>query len=157
MANSYELIRYKQQLMSMFINNELLVELIDNTDIETAEDLINNNIFNYVRVPQTPEEAKTFICMKIDVPEVYSRNFLFKKLTITIYVITHEDLMHTKYGATRIDLMGAEVDKLLNGYSGIGKAELELISNVENTVGTKHRCRILTFKASDINNGLCGD
>ena len=108
--------RYKQQIISLLIHNEELVELINNTEIETPEDLIGKNIFGYIRIPQAPEEAKTYVALKIDVPEVYLSNSLFKKIIITIYVITHEDLMPTELGGSRIDLMGEEVEKILNKY-----------------------------------------
>lgn len=155
MANSREIIRYKQQIASLLINNEKIVKLINQSDINTPEDLIHKNIYDFIRVPEVPEEQKTYICYKVDIPEVYTVNFLFKKLVITIYVITHQGLMITDEGGTRIDLLGAELDEMLNGYKGIGQSPLDLISNVEESVGDKHRCRVLTFMASDINNKPC--
>lgn len=153
---SEAIIRYKQQIISLFIHNEALVELINNTEVSTPEELIGQNIFGYIRVPQVPEEAKTYIALKIDVPEVYLSNSLFKKIIITVYAITHEDLMHTELGGSRIDLMGEEIERILNKYKGMGKSDLELISNIEDNVGTKHRCRILRFVAQDVNIVNCG-
>ena len=50
MANSFEIIRYKQQIMSMFINNDEIIRLIDAKDFENTEDLINENIFYFLRI-----------------------------------------------------------------------------------------------------------
>ena len=155
MANSSEIIRYKQQLTSLVINNEAIVKLINEQDIDNPEDLIYHNVYDFVRIPETIDEERTYICFKVDVPEVYRSSFLFKQLIITVYVISHQKQMITEYGGTRIDLIGALIDKMLNGRRDIGKKKLELISNIEDGVGSKHRCRILKFKAEDIDNGKC--
>ena len=87
MGNSYEITRYKQQIMSLFINNEDIVRLIDNKEIENTEDLINENIYYYLRVPDPPEEEKTYICIEVDIPDAQSTyNKLMRELVITIYI-----------------------------------------------------------------------
>lgn len=155
MANSQEIVRYKQQLTSLIINNEAIVKLINEPEITNPEDLIYHNIYDFVRVPETIDEEKTYICIKVDVPQVYRSSFLFKQLIISIYIISHQKQMITEYGGTRIDLISALLDKMLNGRKDIGKKKLELISNIEDSVGSKHRCRIMKFKAEDINNSKC--
>ena len=159
MANSFEIIRYKQQLMSLFINNERIVELIDSKEVQDEDDiesLIRTHIFDYIRIPSSPDEAKTYIAMEIDIPKIYtSESYLFKKLIITIHIITHEELMPTIYDGTRIDLISAEIDKMLNGYEGIGKKPLDLINNISGSISVKHRERIMQFVAEDMNKSLC--
>lgn len=155
MANSQEIIRYKQQLTSLIINNAAVVKLINEPEITNPEDLIYHNIYDFVRIPETIDEEKTYICIKVDVPQVYRSSFLFKQLIISIYIISHQKQMITEYGGTRIDLISALLDKMLNGRRDIGKKKLELISNIEDSVGSKHRCRIMKFKAEDINNSKC--
>jgi hypothetical protein len=158
MANSFEIIKYKQQIGSMLINCPEIVELINNKDIEEPEELIGENIFNFIRYPKAPEEEITFIAFEVDVPKVYSnRNYLFKQLTITFYIVSHERLMPTDdvSGGVRNDLIAAYIDKLFNGYDKIGKSPLQLISNVAQAISEKHRCRIMTFVADDLNNSRC--
>lgn len=155
MANSQEIIRYKQQLTSLIINNAAVVKLINEPEITNPEDLIYHNIYDFVRIPETIDEEKTYICIKVDVPQVYRSSFLFKQLIISIYIISHQKQMITEYGGTRIDLISALLDKMLNGRRDIGKKKLELISNIEDSIGSKHRCRIMKFKAEDINNSKC--
>lgn len=158
MANSFEIIRYKQQIMSLLVNNDYVVELIDNTDIEEPEDLIGNNLFNYIRIPQSIEEAETYIAFEIDVPKINDSNKeWFKQLVITFYIIAHESTMPTTLGGTRIDLLAAEIDKMFTGYVGIGKQPLQLKSNTSNGISVKHRCRILTFMAEDWIDAHCED
>lgn len=158
MANGFEITRYKQQLISLIINNSAIVNLIDNKEIESVEDLIGENVFNFIRILESPEDEKTWIALEVDMPEVYSSgNHMFKKILITIYIITHERLMPTEYGGTRIDLISHELDKMLNGYTEIGKKPLELISNVSQAISVKHRCRIMKFKAEETNLNKCLD
>jgi hypothetical protein len=153
MGNSYEITRYKQQIMSLFINNEDIVRLIDNKEIENTEDLINENIYYYLRVPDPPEEEKTYICIEVDIPDAQSTyNKLMRELVITIYIITHERLMPTPEG-TRTDLLSAEIDKTLSTQTVIGKSQMELLSNNANGIGVKHRCRIMTFTVQDVAGG----
>ena len=58
-------------------------------------------------------------------------------------------------GGVRNDLIAAYIDKLFNGYEGIGKKELRLISNTAQAISVKHRCRIMKFVADDLNNSRC--
>lgn len=146
MASSRKIIGIKRTLASLLINNERIVELIDQKDIANPEKLIHNNIYEFIRVPEVPEEQKVYICYDIDIPEISSYNFLFKKLVISIYVIAHQGRMVTDEGGCRTDLIAAEVDDMLTGYAEIGSKPLELISNVAKAVGDKHRARILRFE-----------
>lgn len=146
MASSRKIIGIKRTLASLLINNERIVELIDQKDITNPEKLIHNNIYEFIRVPEVPEEQKVYICYDIDIPEISSYNFLFKKLVISIYVIAHQGRMVTDEGGCRTDLIAAEVDDMLTGYTEIGSKPLELISNVAKAVGDKHRARILRFE-----------
>lgn len=159
MANSQELTRYKQQIMSLIINNEKIVELIDNPDVtlENSEELIGKNVFNFIRLPEAPEEERTYICIEVDIPDIRNAyyNKMFKELIVTIYIITAERLMPTKYGGTRTDLISAELDTMLNDFQGIGFNKIKCISNTSNGIGVKHRCRIMTFTTQDLINSGC--
>lgn len=153
MANSFEIIRYKQQIMSMLINNDEIVRLINNPEINESEDLINENIFYFLRVPEAPEEEKTYICIEVDIPDTSSiYNNMMRELVVTVYIITHENLMNTPMG-TRTDLLSAEIDKILSSQRVIGKTKMELLTNVANGIGVKHRCRIMTFTVMDVAEG----
>lgn len=158
MANSQEIIKYKQLIGSILINDPEIVKWIDNKEISDPEDLINKNIFNFIRYPYAPEEEITYIAFEIDVPQVvYKTNYLFKKLVITFYVVCHERLMPTDdiSGGVRADLIAARIDKLFNGRKDIGKKPLELISNTADGISVKHRRRIIQFAAADLDDSKC--
>ena len=157
MANSFEIIDYKQKIASMLINNEDIVRLINNTYIESPEELIGKNIFNFMRYPDSVEHEITYICFEVEVPKISNTNYLFKQLVITFYVITHERLMPTDdpKGGTRNDLLQAHIDEIFNDFKGIGKTPLELVSNIADAISVKHRRRILTFATVDSNDNKC--
>jgi len=158
MANSFEIIRYKQKLISSIVNQDTIINLIDSDYIGIGDELIYNNIFPYMRVPHTEEEKLTYITMRVDVPNISSSRKTLKDILITISVVTHQDLMKVENGGgTRTDLLGAEIDNLFNGSDEFGIGQLELKSNFEENVDYKHRCRTLKFVVTDINRSLCGD
>ena len=80
MTPSGQIKKYKQQLISLFVNNEKIVKLINEKDISNPEDLIYHNFFNFIRVPETIDEERNYICVKIDVPEVYTSSLFFKQI-----------------------------------------------------------------------------
>lgn len=153
--SSKTIIKFKRKLASVFINDERVVELINNDKAEVPEDLIYKNIFDFIRVPEAPEEQLNYICYRVYMPEVYQGSSLYQKLIIEIYVIAHQGEMITDEGATRIDLLSEEIEQLLNGHTGFGKKPLELISNEEEGVGQNHRCRVLRYEAQEVD--LCGN
>lgn len=155
MTPSGQIKKYKQQLISLFVNNEKIVKLINEKDISNPEDLIYHNFFNFIRVPETIDEERNYICVKIDVPEVYTSSLFFKQIIITIYVVSHQKQMVTEFGGARPDLIAEQIEEILIDYEGIGKKKLVEISNVEKDLGDRHRCRILKFKAEDMSKSRC--
>lgn len=160
MAKSNSIVKYKQKIMSKIINDDRIVKLINNKNIETNEDLIYDNCYNYIRIPVSVEEEKTFICIECDIDDnsnYASSNNLINSLIITIYVITHENLMRTNMGGTRTDLISARIDDILSGRKIVGLTELELLNNIAGTVNDRFKCRVMTFLAKDWNKDLCED
>ena len=147
--SSKTIIKFKRQLATMLINSERIVELIHNQEIDNPEDLMYNNIFNFIRIPKSPEEQKNYLCYRVYMPEVYTSNMFFQKLVVEVYTVSHQNEMITDEGATRIDLLAEEVEALLDGNTSFGKKPLELISNEEEGFGSHHRCRVLRFEAFD--------
>lgn len=162
MANSQEIIRYKQQIINAVLNDYELVKLIDSqyaddTDESTidAENLLYNNVFPYYYNPELVTEQKCFLFMMVDTPRVQSD--LIKDMQITIIVASHQGLMKVPYdtSGTRIDLMSACVDRLFNGKGKMGFGDLSLSSNIEGSIDTRHRCRTIRFKVEDFNLTKC--
>lgn len=162
MANSEEIIRYKQQLISTIINDYELIKLInsdyvndnDKTTVD-AIDLRYKNIFPFFYNPDPPENADSYIFITVDTPSV--QNDLIKDMRITITVVSHQDIMRVPYDGrgTRLDQMSSCVDRLFNGRSDIGFGTLSLFSNYEGNIDKEHRCRILKFNVEEFNQSRC--
>lgn len=153
MANSNEIVRYKQTIVSMIVNDEDIIELLDEKDVEYADDLVYINIFPYFRIPQTEQEQKAYILMYIDVPTNTNPNNLMKDIIITFVVACHDGKMKVQgTGGTRVDLLSAKVDERFNGSEVFGIGRLKLISNLEGNLSKTHPCRTLKFKIMDFDN-----
>lgn len=152
MANSIEIMEYKQTIMSLLVKNKDIVDLIeaDPNEVEYDDDLINKYIFSYYKNPDTEDEQQTYIFVFIDAVSTLGANDLMKNLTITFVVSTHKRLMRVngKVG-NRIDSLSALIDKQFNNSNVLGVGYLKLISNVEGNIDNTHPCRTLKFRIED--------
>lgn len=154
MANGLEIITLKQRVLSEIVNNDAIVKLIDDRYIGEGDLLINKNFFQFLHVPETEEETKTYICCEIDIPGLNPFNDTFRMVEINIWVISHQDILVTPLG-TRTDIIGWEIEKMFNGNDSLGIGEAELISNTEDSLDNKHRFRRLSFSVKDLNKVFC--
>jgi hypothetical protein len=151
MSKSRAIAEYKEKLMAKIIANKQILALVDKDKINHPDDYMYDNFFNFIRVPDSPEDEKNYICLEVDIPEIYSeQNNVYGKLVITIYIISHVNLMRTHRGGTRIDLISALIDDMFNNKRIVGLKKLELISNVAGNVNDKNACRVMTFYAEDL-------
>ena len=122
---------FRTNLMQAICSDQDLVNLIYNDDEHVAPDrtLPYRYVFPIPYVPETTEEASTYVCLRLSVPTVQSKTV--KDVAIYIYVVTHKDLMRAK-GGLRIDKMAERVDAILNGSTnyGLGRLKLDKIDDV---------------------------
>lgn len=169
-GNSREIITYKQSAMNAIasvdnIRKGIYAKYENSDQLMDAGDLFYTHIFPYAYLPKTIEQVGAYITLEVSMPSVSTANYFFKDVLITITIICHQDMMRMtadeplgSTGATRIDYLSVEIDKLLNQNKGIiGPYALELVSNVEGAIDIAHRCRIMRFKTSAPVRSLCGD
>lgn len=154
MSNLYFSGKYKDQIIKLLINNEMVIKLINPTmnpnldivDVLMGGELIDDNgekikeqghIFDYNFVDETVVQTKTFIFVETDIDTV-SRN-IFTEFNLYIYIFSHKDLIRlsststpTKnqvkkagYYGNRIDTLCDAVDRMLNGNSNFGIGDVE--------------------------------
>lgn len=156
MANSHEIIEYKQKAMSLIVHNPKIISLIDEPDAEYADDLIGTNLFTYFRNPLTEQEAKTYIFMLVDSRSSKNINNLLKTVIVTFRIVSHVGKMAVpKRVGNRVDLLGAEIDEQFNKKDVFGIGELELVSNEEGFLDNTHPQRIIKFIVEDFDNKRC--
>ena len=71
-------------------------------------------------VPQVEEKAKAYVTMGVDIPGLYDKNVLVKRVQVTLYAICHQDLMKTEFGAARTDCMAARLSAAGRGWEICG-------------------------------------
>ena len=131
--NSKEISDFKLEIIKKLLNNDVFTGLVSfPAEYEYPDDLLYDRIFPYFRVPETEQEAKTYIAMKVDVPSL-AKNDIVRDVIVTIRAITCESLMQVSgTSADRIDLIACEIDKSLNRAKiGVGIGPFKLVENTE--------------------------
>lgn len=163
MSAGDEIIKYKNRIIKDIIHNsdetlsQEIVTAIDPEMLGEEESLIYENIFPYLRIPETVDEVKAFITMSVDMPRVSTRNYFFKDMVITINVIVHQDYMKmpARYSATRADYLGSLINKVFNQNPNYGNKPLEYVSDVESILLNKFFVRSLRFRCDELNSVRC--
>lgn len=125
MAYFEEVMTVKNNIINKLINSKPITDTINNMTVETPDQLIGQNIYRDLYIPDTASEAKTYICLGVFVTKV--TNQLIKYLNLHFWIFSHQNVMDTGLGYSRVDKIQSEVDKLMNGsyQFGIDKAELK--------------------------------
>ena len=146
-----EFFDYKNLLMKELCSSANIVSLItdrDNPDIPNRS-LAYSQIYPYEFIPETIDDAQTFICFDVDVAEVINKTFYSPVLYV--WVFTHKGKMHLSSGGIRIDKLASELDKILNGSRYYGLGELDLRSVGRFSPITDYQGRVLTYYTRDFN------
>ena len=157
MANLTGLTRYKETLMKAICTSDKIVSLVRCAGEEemSGREMMYHRIFPYWYVPDTAEEAQTYICFDVDVGS--SKSEIVNRMIIRIYVMCHQDIMRLANGeGMRIDVLASEIDKIMNGSTkfGLGKCELQAVTGF--VPATKFYGRQMTYYVSDITRSVCG-
>ena len=125
MAYLEEVMTVKNDIINKLINSKPIVDTINNASVDSPSDLIGQNIFRDLYIPDTASEAKTYICLGVFVTKI--TNQLIKYLDLHFWIFTHQSIMDTGLEYSRVDKLQSEIDKLMNGsyQFGIDKAELK--------------------------------
>ncbi len=147
-----DIVEMKRKIKQTLIADTDVLEALHNTDIDidSPDEFLDNNIFDFVRVPQTQDTVRNFICFTVDDIEESRFNEAIKVQYIQFHVICHLEDMKTEYGISRHDLLGYLVRDIFN-WTNIFGLQFKLIMNKESTVDSDYYCRTLQFKAEKPN------
>lgn len=142
----------KRVIKQTLISNRDILEALNNKDldIDSPDEYLDVNIFGFVRIPQTQDIARNFICFTVDDIEESRFNSTMKKQYIQFHAICHLDNMKTDYGIDRHDLLGALIRDRFN-WSNIFGMQVKLIENKESTIDSDYYRRTLVFEATKTN------
>ena len=156
--NSTEISEYKTKIMTHLLSDKELVSLLDEQgQFEYPDEMIYKRIYPYGRIPDTELETKTYITVMVNVPSLPKNNDVVRDVTVTLRVLSHESLMQVPgQNGTRIDLLSARVDKLLNESYDFGIGPIFLVYNNEFVLDNTHFYRELKFQTMSLNSRRYG-
>jgi hypothetical protein len=147
-----DIIRKKRLIEQILYSDEDIIEILDNPNLDPSvpEDYVGENIFPFLRVPGTQDISKNFITFIIDDMGRMPGNQVMKSQYIQFVVFVHKDLVKTKYGMARHDLLGYLIRDIFNLSNKLG-SQMELVSNHEGITDTDFYTRTLKFELIDDN------
>ena len=156
-ARSYEIIEYRNKIMTQICMSSELVKLLGCADEEYPEDIIPYKwSFPHEYIPDTITTTDRFVNYEISAT-IDSKNDTFKDLTIYFFVVCHEDAIRYKEkGRTYLwyDKVTCELDNIFCEKNILGVGKTYLVSNVPYCPQQKFKGRLLKFAVKDFNNGL---
>lgn len=152
MTTSEAIQRFKRVAVENLIASDDLIDSMANLDIVENNEAVYKYIFPYFYIPYIVESAHSYICMRATMPKVNEKNDFFGDFYLIVWVIVHQDIMKMDGvgGATRMDYLAGLVEQQLVGNRSFGTKELQIISNEETDIDSRHRARVLTFMTSDL-------
>lgn len=146
-----EFFDYKNELMKTLCSNEKIVRLLtDSKDAAVPNlNLRYTQIFPFEFVPDTVDDATTFICFDVDIPEVANKTYYLPALYI--WVFTHKSKLRLSEGGVRTDRLAVEINRDLNGSRLFGLGELNLHSVGRFSPIADYQGRVLAYEATDFN------
>lgn len=142
-----DIIEMKRLIKQKLIADTDILEALNNPDIplDSPDEFLDTNIFGFIRIPQTQDTVRNFICFTVDDIEDSRFNSHFKVQQIQFSCICHLDDMKTKYGIDRHDLLGYLIRSVFNWSNDFG-LQFKLVYNKESTVDSDYYCRTLKFE-----------
>jgi hypothetical protein len=142
----------KRIIESTLYSDPDIVEILDNKKIDPScpEDLMYENIFPCIRIPDIQDEVKNYICFTIDDSGLSPSNNVMKRQYVQFVIFVHKGQVKTKYGIARHDLFGYILRDLFNLSNKLGP-QMELVSSMEGTTDTDYITRTLRFELIDDN------
>lgn len=146
-----DLFDYKNKLAEILCSNEEIVRLVTGSKEAPVPhySLMYDQIFPYQFIPETVDDAQTFICFDVDVLSVDNKTTYNPALYV--FAFTHKDLLRLDEGGVRTDKLACEIDKLLNGNRFFGLGELGLYSVERFVPIANYQGRILTYSMKEFN------
>ena len=149
--NLNEFFEYKNYLMKLLCSDEAVVRLMTgSTEAEVPNHVLPyTQIFPFEFVPDTADDATTFICFDVDIVDVRSRTYY--NPVLYIWIFTHASKLHMEQGGVLTDQICVAINNILNGNRlfGLGKLSLKSVSRFVPIQDYQGRCMV--FTATDFN------
>lgn len=146
-----EFFDYKNLLMEQLCSDSDIVRMVTANDEAAVPNhgLPYTQFFPFEYVPETVDEAKTFICFDVDIVAVPNKTTYIP--VMYVWVFTHKSKLRADGGGCLLDKLSVSINKILNGsrYYGLGPLKLDSVRRFVPITNYLGRC--LTYYAKDFN------
>ena len=160
MGNATELKEIRQKTREKILNNIDLVRLvlndksINDIDADIQQQLIDNNVFDFMYVPDIPDEEKQFITFDMNLISSKDRP-ANKGVSLYFFIFCHKGIIRDDTGYLRTDLIDELIQDIFNGKDFFGLGDIVCTSDNLLTVGTNYYGRQVRFETTVINKNYC--
>lgn len=147
-----DIARKKRIIAEMLYNDPDIIEVLDNKDLDPncPDEYLYVNIYPFMRIPGTQDVSKSFITYLLDDMEPTQVNKAMKSQFLKVVIFVHKDLVKTKYGVERHDLLAYLVKDVFHLSNKLG-LQLNLVYNREGVTDTDYCTRTLQFEITTPN------
>ena len=147
-----DIIRKKRLIEQILCSDKDVIEILDNPKLnpDIPEEYVGENIFGFLRVPGTQDVSKNFITFIVDDMGHAPNNQTMKMQYVQFVVFVHKDLVKTKYGMARHDLLGYLIRDIFHLSNSLG-SQMEITYNKEGITDTDFYTRTLRFEMTTPN------
>ena len=147
-----DIVRKKRIIAEMIYNDQDIIEVLDNNELDPScpDEYLYNNIFSFIRIPGTQDVSKNFITFMLDDMEAAQINKAMKSQLLKVVIFVHKDLVKTKWGAERHDLLAYLVRDVFHLSNKLG-LQLNLVYDREGVTDTDYCTRTLQFEMTTPN------
>lgn len=141
------IITAKRFIKQKLYSDSDIIEVLDNPELDPNEpdSYVGINIRPYIQFPEVLTKKQNYICFDIKRDDTAKFNSYMSDIYYIFNVYAHEDLLTTKYGIERHDLLGYLVRDIFN-YSNFMGTQLVLTSDTPGIMDTQYASRSLMFK-----------
>ena len=147
-----DIVEIKRFAKQKLIDDPDILEALNNPElsIDSPDDYLDTNIFGMLRIPETQDVVKNFICITVDDTEVSKTNEVMKIQILQFTIICHLDDIKTNYAVDRHDLLGYLIRDIFNWTNDFG-LQFKLVYDKEQTFDSDYFGRTLKFQATKVN------
>lgn len=142
-----DIIEKKSIVGELFYADPDIIEALDNSKIDPTcpDEAMFECIYPFIRIPGVQDESKSYICYTFDDNGTSHTNKAMKEQFLKVMVFVHQDIVKTKMGVGRHDLLGFLIKDILNQSNALGM-QLNCIFDREGATDTKYVTRTLQFE-----------
>jgi hypothetical protein len=147
-----DIVRKKRIIGEMLYSDPDIIEVLDNKDLDPScpDEYLYQNIYPFIRVPGTQDTSKSFITFMLDDVDAAQSNKAMKSQFLKVVIFVHKNLVQTKWGAERHDLLSYLVKDVFHLSNSLG-LQLKLMSNREGYTDMDYCTRTLQFEMTTPN------